>query len=199
MIEKPRLVLDKEIVFRNSSRISKKVQQNAKHFQPHFKTHQSIEVGKWIRDLGVADITVSSMDMLSYFIKDDWDSFLLALPLHPGLFKSINQVNNECNLKVLSSSIEHLKHLNNILDKPLQVLIDVDPHYGRTGIPIDHLSDISEFSNAIQHCSKIALLESCFKITLFFNVLSPLARKSVVTTLPKEPVDVAEPLIFPPY
>jgi D-serine deaminase-like pyridoxal phosphate-dependent protein len=51
-----------------------------------------------------------------------------------------------------------LKHLNNILDKPLQVLIDVDPHYGRTGIPIDHLSDISEFSNAIQHCSKIALI-----------------------------------------
>ena len=89
MIEKPRLVLDKEIVFRNCSRISKKIQQNAKHFQPHFKTHQSIAIGKWIRDLGVTDITVSSMDMLAYFIQDDWDSFLLALPLHSGLFKSI--------------------------------------------------------------------------------------------------------------
>ena len=158
MIEKPRLVLDKEIVFRNSSRISKKVQQNAKHFQPHFKTHQSIEVGKWIRNLGVTDITVSSMDMLAYFIQDDWDSFLLALPLHPGLFKSINQVNNECNLKVLSSSIEHLKYLNNILDKPLQVLLDIDRNYGRTGMPIDQLSDISEFPKAIQHLSKIGLI-----------------------------------------
>ena len=158
MIEKPRLVLDKEIVLRNSSRISKKVQQNAKQFQPHFKTHQSIEVGKWIRDIGVTDITVSSMDMLAYFIQDDWDSFLLALPLHPGLFKSINQVNNECNLKVLCSSFEHLKHLNNILDKPLQVLLDVDPNYGRTGLPIDHLTEISEFHKAIKQLSKIALI-----------------------------------------
>ena len=158
MIEKPRLVLDKEIVIRNSSRISNKIQRNDKHFQPHFKTHQSIEVGKWIRDLGVADITVSSLDMLAYFIQDDWDSFLLALPLHPGLFTSINQVNNQCNLKVLSSSIEHLKHLNNILDKPLQVLLDVDPNYGRTGMPIDLLSDISEFPKAIQHLSKIRLI-----------------------------------------
>ena len=75
MIEKPRLVLDKEIVIRNSSRISNKIQRNDKHFQPHFKTHQSIEVGKWIRDLGVTDITVSCLDMLAYFIQDDWDSF----------------------------------------------------------------------------------------------------------------------------
>ena len=45
--------------------------------------------------------------------------------------------------------------------------------------------------------SKIALLESCFKITLFFNVLSPLTSKSVVTTLPKDPVDDIEPLTLP--
>ena len=157
MIEKPRLMINKEIVLRNSSRIFNKAQKYSIQFQPHFKTHQSIEVGRWLRDLGISDITVSSMDMLTYFFKDNWESFLLALPLHPGLFKSINQVNNECHLKVLSSSVEHLKKLNSILDKPLQILLDIDPNYGRTGIPIDKIPSITKFNKDISALSKIKL------------------------------------------
>ncbi len=157
MIEKPRLVLNKEIVLRNISRVISKANYNSIQFQPHFKTHQSIEVGRWVRDLGISDITVSNLDMLSYFFKDNWNSFLLALPLHPGLFKSINQVNNECHLKVLSSSVEHLKKLNSILDKPLQILLDIDPNYGRTGIPINQIPSIMKFNTEISALSKIKL------------------------------------------
>lgn len=157
MIEKPRLVINKEIVLRNSSRIKNKAQKHSIQFQPHFKTHQSIEVGRWLRDVGVTQITVSSMDMLHYFLRDHWDSFVLALPLHPGLFKSINHANNVCHLKVLSSSIEHLKQLNNMLDKPLQVLLDIDPNYGRTGIPIDQLSSIKTFCQDLSTLPKINL------------------------------------------
>ena len=157
MIEKPRMVLNKEIVLRNISRIFSKAKYNSIQFQPHFKTHQSIEVGRWVRDLGISDITVSNLDMLTYFFKDNWNSFLLALPLHPGLFKSINQVNNECHLKVLSSSVEHLKKLNSILDKPLQILLDIDPNYGRTGIPIDQMPSIMKFNKEISALSKIKL------------------------------------------
>ena len=157
MIEKPRMVLNKEIVLRNISRIFSKAKYNSIQFQPHFKTHQSIEVGRWVRDLGISDITVSNLDMLTYFFKDNWNSFLLALPLNPGLFKSINQVNNECHLKVLSSSVEHLKKLNRILDKPLQILLDIDPNYGRTGIPIDQMPSIMKFNKEISALSKIKL------------------------------------------
>ena len=157
MIEKPRLVLNKKVVLRNISRIINKAKYNSIQFQPHFKTHQSIEVGRWVRDLGISNITVSSMDMLTYFFKDNWDSFLLALPLHPGIFKSINQVNNECHLKVLTSSVEHLKILNSILDKPLQILLDIDPNYGRTGIPIDQIPHIMKFNHDISALSKIKL------------------------------------------
>ena len=56
-------------MLRNSSRIRNKAQKYSIQFQPHFKTHQSIEVGRWLRDLGVSDITVSSMDMLTIFLK----------------------------------------------------------------------------------------------------------------------------------
>ena len=75
MIEKPRLVIS---VLRNSSRIFKST-KIFYTFQPHFKTHQSIEVGRWLRDLGISDITVSSMDMLTIFLKII-GIFLLALP-----------------------------------------------------------------------------------------------------------------------
>ena len=111
-------------------------------------------------------ITVSSMDMLNYFLRDHWDSFVLALPLHPGLFKSINHANNECHLKVLSSSTEHLKQLNNMLDKPLQVLLDIDPNYGRTGIPIDQLSNIMKFYKDLSALAKIKLSAVIFMLEI---------------------------------
>ena len=44
-----------------------------------------------------------------------------------------------------------------MLDKPLQVLLDIDPNYGRTGIPIDQLSSIMKFYKDLSALAKIKL------------------------------------------
>ena len=44
-----------------------------------------------------------------------------------------------------------------MLDKPLQVLLDIDPNYGRTGIPIDQLSNIMKFYKDLSALAKIKL------------------------------------------
>ena len=43
-------------------------------FRPHFKTHQSAEIGSWFRDFGVTRITVSSResaDGLDLIVEDN--------------------------------------------------------------------------------------------------------------------------------
>jgi len=70
-IQKPTLVLDKERCLRNIRKMAEKANKHNLHFRPHFKTHQSIEIGRWFRDFGVKAITVSSVEMAQYLAKAD--------------------------------------------------------------------------------------------------------------------------------
>ena len=56
--EIPELILDKNIVLKNISIMKNKSDKSGVIFRPHFKTHQSVEIGKWFRQLGVTKITV---------------------------------------------------------------------------------------------------------------------------------------------
>ena len=47
--------------------MARKAKDNGLIFRPHFKTHQSIEIGEWFRESGVNKITVSSLTMANYF------------------------------------------------------------------------------------------------------------------------------------
>ena len=62
-IEKPTLVLDKQITFRNIEKMATKARNSGVRLRPHFKTHRSAAIGEWFRGFGVEAITVSSVDM----------------------------------------------------------------------------------------------------------------------------------------
>jgi len=49
-ITKPTLVLSTEIAQRNIENMARKAKNLGLTFRPHFKTHQSVEVGEWFRD-----------------------------------------------------------------------------------------------------------------------------------------------------
>ena len=49
--------------------------------RPHFKTHQSIEIGNWFKEKGVTSITVSSIKMAEFF-SSEWDDITIAFPLN---------------------------------------------------------------------------------------------------------------------
>ena len=78
---KPTLLLNKEKCLNNLNRINNLAQLNNINFRPHFKTHQSLEVGRWFKKFGVKSITVSSVSMAKYF-SDEWDDILIAFPLN---------------------------------------------------------------------------------------------------------------------
>jgi len=71
-IVKPTLLLDEQRAVQNIERMVEKAGKNGVLLRPHFKTHQSAEIGEWFRSRGVHAITVSSVDMAEYFIDHGW-------------------------------------------------------------------------------------------------------------------------------
>jgi D-serine deaminase-like pyridoxal phosphate-dependent protein len=71
MITKPTLLIDKKKCKRNIEMMFLKAKINNVVFRPHFKTHQSLDIGQWFKELGVDKITVSSLEMAQYF-SSEW-------------------------------------------------------------------------------------------------------------------------------
>ena len=84
-IEKPAIILDKDRVLWNINKMVLKASKSGVRFRPHFKTHQSFQIGEWFKEHGVSSITVSSVDMAIYFSKYGWQDITIAFPVkHTG-------------------------------------------------------------------------------------------------------------------
>jgi D-serine deaminase-like pyridoxal phosphate-dependent protein len=81
MITKPTLLLDSEICKRNIRTMQEKAESHHLELRPHFKTHQSLEIGRWFKAQGTSKITVSSIEMALYFSKE-WDDITIAFPVN---------------------------------------------------------------------------------------------------------------------
>ena len=81
-IQTPTLILNEEQAKKNLMVMGKKASTQNIRFRPHFKTHQSAQIGEWFRDAGVTQITVSSAAMAEYFIENGWKDILIAFPVN---------------------------------------------------------------------------------------------------------------------
>ncbi len=66
-ITRPTLLLDETRCRRNIQRMADKARANHVRFRPHFKTHQSAQIGAWFREYGVEVITVSSVEVVRFY------------------------------------------------------------------------------------------------------------------------------------
>ena len=69
----------------------KKAESHKLIFRPHFKTHQSLEIGKWFKELGTNKITVSSLKMAEYF-SCQWKDITVAFPLNILEMHTVNEL-----------------------------------------------------------------------------------------------------------
>jgi D-serine deaminase-like pyridoxal phosphate-dependent protein len=130
----PELLLDKKRCLQNMERMAEKAREHSLGFRPHFKTHQSAEIGNWFRDFGVSKITVSSFRMAAYFSQAGWKDILVAFPFDPSQIKVLNTLAEKSRLSILIDSPEILPLLKT-LDGRVAFYIDIDTGYGRTGVP----------------------------------------------------------------
>ncbi len=136
-IHKPTCFIDEVKVRRNIRKMVDKARLSGAQLRPHFKTHQSADIGQWYREEGVDRITVSSVDMATYFADAGWSDITIAFPYNWLESQQINELAGQINLNVLIESKASLGHLEQHVTNPLGYFVKIDVGYGRTGVAAD--------------------------------------------------------------
>src|SRR6056297_2377599 len=100
-IKRPTLVLNKTTCLQNIELMADKAQRHKLRFRPHFKTHQSIEIGRWFRNFGVEHITVSSIKMAQYFASDGWKDITIAFPFNIHEIDELNSLSATTKINIV--------------------------------------------------------------------------------------------------
>lgn len=146
-ITSPRVLVDRQRAQRNIARMQQKANDASVSLRPHFKTHQSVEIGRWFRDAGTLAIAVSSVRMAQQFESAGWHDIMVAIPLNPRELAALNRLAANCTLTV---TIEHEDALTLLsrLSHGVNVVIEVDAGYGRTGVDYLQHRRVSQLANS---------------------------------------------------
>ena len=131
-----------------------KAKQYRCEFRPHFKTHQSHEIGRWIRNEGVTGITVSSTSMALYVIEDGWDDITIAFPFYAGMINDLKIIEKSARVRLFIHEPEHIALLNKELSNEIKYYIEIDGGYGRSGIEFSDTAKIDQLINSSENLSK---------------------------------------------
>lgn len=135
--------------------MSKKAKRSNVRFRPHFKTHQSAQVGEWYRQFDVNTITVSSISMASYFAENDWDDITVAFPANPLELETINRLAQHINLNLLVESKETVRFLDQHLQANVNAWIKIDVGTGRTGIAASNQEVVFDLADEIANSTNL--------------------------------------------
>lgn len=136
-IQRPTLVLDRARAVSNIERMAARASSAGVALRPHFKTHQSVGVGRWFRDVGVSTIAVSSVAMARYFAEDGWTDITVAFPVNVRELDDIAELAERVRLGVLVDSRDAARALAHRTGAPLRVWLKVDTGDGRAGVAWD--------------------------------------------------------------
>jgi len=154
MITKPTLIIDQNKCKRNIAFMTERAKRFNVTLRPHFKTHQSLEVGRWFKETEVTKITVSSLDMANYFA-EEWDDITVAFPINILEIDTINDLASRVTLNVLIESETSLEFLKKHLKHPVNFYIKINIGNNRAGLlhydteSIDELLEISNNSDKL--------------------------------------------------
>ncbi len=133
-IQRPTLVVHRQRALRNISMMAEKAEQWKVILRPHFKTHQSVEIGTWFTDAGVTKITVSSVMMAEYFAAAGWDDITIAFPVNILEAEQLDSLAASIRLGLLVDSPESVRKLDHMLKHKAFVWIKIDTGYHRSGV-----------------------------------------------------------------
>jgi D-serine deaminase-like pyridoxal phosphate-dependent protein len=149
-IIKPTLLLGKTKCLANIQKMAAKAKRHQLEFRPHFKTHQSLEIGRWFKDFGIDKIAVSSLSMANYFAKE-WNDITVAFPTNILEIDTINTLASNITLNLTVENTESVQYLKKYLTHKVNVFIQIDVGYGRTGIDPNNTTYINDL---LKHIDK---------------------------------------------
>ncbi len=156
----PGLLVDEAQARRNIATMAAKARAAGVRFRPHFKTHQSPEVGRWFADEGVTAITVSSLEMARHFADHGWRDITLALLVNPLQWPAIKRLALSLDarggrLGILLDSPAVARQLRKEFPCPLDIWLKVDTGYGRTGVAWDDRDTLRRLLAALEPAGDI--------------------------------------------
>ena len=157
-IVRPTLIVSKDQVLKNINKIKNKTEKNGIRFRPHFKTHQSKEIGEWLKELGVKHITVSSVRMAECFAEAGWEDITIAFPVNILEINRINNLAKSMQLNLLVESLETVEFLREELQYDVNIWINIDTGYNRDGIAWHDNKKINQLASQINEANKMSLV-----------------------------------------
>ena len=154
-IKTPTLVVKEATCRNNIRKMAEKGRKNKVIFRPHFKTHQSLQVGKWFREEGVKKITVSSLSMAQFFADDGWDDIMIAFPFNPREIDTLNKLSENKKISILLAGNESLPVLTKNLKNKVDIYVKVDVGSKRVGytpdsvVSIERMLDLADMNNKL--------------------------------------------------
>jgi D-serine deaminase-like pyridoxal phosphate-dependent protein len=154
-VARPTLMIDRVIVRQNILTMVAKAAQMGLQLRPHFKTHQSAEIGGWFRGAGVDRITVSSIAMATYFADAGWTDITIAFPVNVRAMAELNALATRIRLGLLISDRSCIALLEQGLRAPAQAWVEIDTGDGRSGSVWDADAEIAATVAAVKATSKL--------------------------------------------
>jgi D-serine deaminase-like pyridoxal phosphate-dependent protein len=145
-LDTPALVIDLDVVERNARRLAGALAQRGIALRPHAKTHKSVAIARLQLDAGAQGITVGNLGEAEVFADGGIDDLFIAYPIWAEGPKAarLRALHERASLKlrVGFDSVEGARRLALAVagarahhDRPLQVVLELDPGNRRTGAP----------------------------------------------------------------
>jgi D-serine deaminase-like pyridoxal phosphate-dependent protein len=157
-ITRPTLLLDLGKMTKNFDMMIDKAARTGTALVPHFKTHQSKEIGELFSSRGIDKIAVSSMKMAAYFFDAGWKDITIAFPFNILEIDELNRLlRGGCTCTLLLTELSSISFLEEHLEDKVQVMLELDAGYGRSGVSVKNLDLIQEMVDQISSSNHLAL------------------------------------------
>ncbi|HUP83223.1 MAG TPA: alanine racemase [Candidatus Limnocylindria bacterium] len=148
-LDTPVLVIDLDIVERNAARMSAAAKEHGIALRPHVKTHKSVALARLQVNSGAAGITVGTLGEAEVMADGGISDIFLAYPVWAAGPKAarLRALAERPGLKFAvgadsAAGVEQLANAMRGSSARLRVMIEIDPHYGRTGVTPDSVAEI---------------------------------------------------------
>jgi len=150
-ITSPTLLISKSKTIRNINRMADRADRHGLAFRPHFKTHQSREVGQWFKEYGVEEVSVTSLRMAREFAAFGWPKITIAMPVNPRDFSGIAALNDVSAISLFLADSGTAQRMKKELLVQHSYFIELTAGYGRTGVASNDLKTIEAIIEAAGH------------------------------------------------
>lgn len=146
-LDTPFIIADMRVVKRNIDAMQKSADSFGCALRPHIKTHKSAAIARMQVDAGSAGITCAKTSEAEVFARNGIDDIFIAYPLvgRLKLERALAIQKTVKRLIVAADSIEGARAMSEFAlseNAVFETRLEIDTGAGRTGVPINSLSDI---------------------------------------------------------